>query len=59
MAYAWGSAMTTPPRKKKRVRPPRKIVPRGRMGVQWVIAPIVLGGIILVLGIVFLLVQPR
>jgi hypothetical protein len=46
-----------PARRKKRVRPPRKIVPRGRMGLAWVIAPVVLAAIILVLGIVFLLTQ--
>lgn len=46
-------------RKKKRVRPPRKIVPRGRMGVQWVIGSVVLAGIILAMGILLLIVQPR
>ncbi len=43
----------TPPRK-KRVRPARKIVPRGQMGPQWVIAPLILGAIIVVLGVVYL-----
>ena len=46
-----------PPRKKKRVRPPRKIVPRGRMGIQWIIGPIVMAAVILVLGIIFLLTR--
>lgn len=46
-----------PPRKKKRVRPPRKIVPRGQMGIGWLVAPLVLGAVILVLGIVFLVTQ--
>ena len=41
--------------KKKRVRPPRKIVPRGRMGVAWIIGPIVVAAIILAVGILFLL----
>jgi hypothetical protein len=44
-----------PPRKKKRVRPARKIVPRGNMGMAWIIAPIVIAAIILVTGIWFLL----
>jgi hypothetical protein len=48
-----------PPRRKKRVRPPRKIVPRGRMGLAWVIAPVVIAGFILAGGIVFLLTQGR
>ena len=48
-----------PPRRKKRVRPPRKIVPRGRMGIGWIIAPIVIAAVILVLGVVFLLTQGR
>lgn len=47
------------PRRKKRVRPPRKIVPRGRMGIAWIIAPVALGAVILVLGVVFLLTQAR
>jgi hypothetical protein len=48
--------MTTPaPRKKKRVHPARKIVPRGQMGIQWVIGSVVIAGAILVLGIIFLL----
>lgn len=49
--------MSTPPRRKKRVRPPRKIVPRGRMGIGWIIAPVVLAAVILVLGIVFLVTR--
>jgi hypothetical protein len=48
-----------PPRKKKRVRPARKIVPRGRMGVQWIIGPIVMAAAILILGIVFLATHGR
>ena len=52
--------MTEPkPRRRKRVRPPRKIVPRGRMGIQWVIGPLVLGGLIVVAGLIFLLTQNR
>jgi hypothetical protein len=52
--------MTTPaPRKKKRVHPARKIVPRGQMGIQWIIGSIVLAGAILVLGIIFLLTRSR
>lgn len=49
--------VTDQPRKKKRVRPARKIVPRGRMGIGWIIGPIVLGGFILVAGLVYLLTQ--
>jgi len=48
-----------PPRKKKRVRPARKIVPRGRMGVQWIIGPLVMAAVILILGVVFLLTKGR
>jgi hypothetical protein len=48
-----------PPRKKKRVRPARKIVPRGRMGIQWIIGPIVMAAAILILGIIFLLTRSR
>jgi hypothetical protein len=47
------------PRKKKRVRPPRKIVPRGRMGIQWIIGPILMAAAILILGIIFLLTKGR
>ncbi len=47
--------MTTPPRRKKRVRPARKIVPRGQMGIAWVIAAVALAAIIAVLGVIFLL----
>jgi len=49
--------MNEPQRKKKRVRPPRKIVPRGKMGIQWIIGPIVMAAVILILGIVFLLTR--
>ncbi len=48
-----------PPRKKKRVRPARKIVPRGQMGVHWIVASLILAGLILVLGVVFLLTAGR
>ena len=50
---------TPPPRKKKRAHPARKIVPRGQMGVQWIIGPIVMAVAILILGIVFLLTHGR
>jgi hypothetical protein len=43
------------PRRKKRVRPARKIVPRGQMGIGWIIGPLVLAAIIAILGVVFLL----
>lgn len=49
--------MSTPQRKKKRVRPARKIIPRGQMGIAWVIAAVGLAGLILVLGILFLLTR--
>lgn len=49
--------MSGEPRHKKRVRPARKIVPRGQMGPQWVIAPLVLGAVIVILGVVFLLTR--
>lgn len=42
---------------KKRVHPPRKIVPRGHMGIQWIIGPILLAVAILVLGIIFLVTK--
>jgi hypothetical protein len=45
------------PSRKKRVRPARKIVPRGQMGPQWVVAPIVLGALIALAGVVFLLTR--
>ena len=38
--------MSAPGSGRKRVRPARKIVPRGRMGPQWVVAPIVLAALI-------------
>ena len=50
---------TPPPRKKKRVHPARKIVPRGRMGIQWIIGPIIMAAAILVLGIIFLLTHGK
>jgi hypothetical protein len=49
----------TKPYKKKRVHPPRKIVPRGRMGVQWIIGPVVIATIILIAGIWFLITKPQ
>ena len=49
--------MNADPSRKKRVRPARKIVPRGQMGPQWVIAPLILGAIIVVLGVVYLLTR--
>lgn len=47
------------PYKKKRVHPPRKIVPRGRMGAQWVIGPVIIAVVILIAGIAFLLIRPQ
>lgn len=47
------------PYKKKRVHPPRKIVPRGRMGIQWIIGPVIIAGIILIAGTIFLIVKPQ
>ena len=49
--------MSTEPGRKKRVRPARKIIPRGQMGPAWVIAPLVLGAVIVVLGVVYLLTR--
>jgi len=52
--------VTTPqPSKKKRVHPARKIVPRGRMGVGWVIAPFVLAALILLAGIALFAARVR
>lgn len=48
-----------PPRKKKRVHPARKIVPRGRMGVQWIVAPVGLAILILIAGLVLLVFRGR
>lgn len=50
---------TPPPRKKKRVRPPRKIVPRANMGFAWIVAPIVIATAILIAGVWFLIINPR
>lgn len=47
--------MTAPERRKKRVRPPRKIVPRGQMSVAWIVGSVVLAAVILAIGVVFLL----
>lgn len=48
---------TPPPRKKKRVRPARKIVPRGQMSAAWVYGSLALAAAIAVLGTVFLLTR--
>ena len=45
------------PSRKKRVRPPRKIVRRRQMGPQWVVAPLVLAGLIVIAGVIFLLTR--
>ena len=45
--------------KKKRVRPARKIVPRGKMGVAWVVGSVVIAAVILVAGIAFLIIKPQ
>ncbi|GAC1415596.1 MAG: hypothetical protein NVSMB57_11070 [Actinomycetota bacterium] len=45
--------------KKKRVRPARKIVPRGKMGIAWIIGSVVIAGIILIAGIAFLILKPQ
>jgi hypothetical protein len=47
--------MDPTPSKKKRVRPARKIIPRGRMGPQWVVAPLIMAAIFVIVGIVLLL----
>ena len=49
-----GVLMNPPPRKKKRAHLARKIIPRGNMGVQWVLGALGLAAVILVLGVVFL-----
>jgi hypothetical protein len=49
----------SPPRRKKRVHPARKIVPRGRMGVGWIVAPVVLAALILIAGIALLAARVR
>ena len=51
------ATVSTPPRKKKRAHPARKIVRRGQMHVAWVVAALGLAGLILVLGIVFFLTK--
>jgi len=45
--------------RKKRVRPPRKIVPRGKMGVSWVIGAILVAGLILLAGTLLLMTKTR
>lgn len=49
----------TAPRRKKRVRPARKIVPRGRMGIGWIVAPLVIAALFAVVAVLFLLFQGR
>ena len=49
--------MSDAPSRKKRVRPARKIVARGQMGPLWVIAPLILAGLIVIAGLVFLLTR--
>ena len=49
--------MDPAPSRKKRVRPARKIIPRGQMGRQWVVAPLVLAGLIVAAGLVLLLTR--
>ena len=49
--------MDPTPSRKKRVRPARKIIPRGQMGPLWVIAPLVMGGLIFAAGILLLLTR--
>lgn len=43
--------------RKKRVRPARKIVRRRQMGTPWVVAPLVLAGLIVIAGVIFLLTR--
>ena len=43
------------PRRKKRVRPARKIVPRGQMSIGWIIGPLALAALIAIVGVIFLL----
>lgn len=49
--------MDPTPGRKKRVRPARKIIARGQMGPQWVVGPLLLAGIIVIAGLVFLLTR--
>jgi len=49
--------MDPTPSRKKRVRPARKIIPRGQMGPLWVIAPLVMGALIVVAGVLLLLTR--
>ncbi|MHB8511076.1 MAG: hypothetical protein ACYDCC_02750 [Actinomycetota bacterium] len=41
--------------RKKRVHPARKIVPRGNMSVSWVIGAVIIAGLILLAGTLFLI----
>lgn len=43
--------------RKKRVRPARKIVPRGNMGLAWIVGSVVIAGIIAIAGTWFLLTR--
>jgi hypothetical protein len=49
--------MDPTPTRKKRVRPARKIIPRGQMGPQWVVGPLLLAAAIVVAGVVLLLTR--
>jgi len=53
-----GVAEPTPSRK-KRVRPARKIIARGQMGPQWVIASLVLAALFVIVGAIFLITRGR
>jgi hypothetical protein len=44
-------------RRKKRVRPARKIVPRGNMGMAWIVGPVILAALIAIAGLWFLLTR--
>jgi hypothetical protein len=46
-----------PPSRKKRVRPARKIVPRGQMSPAWVLASLALAVVIAAAGVAFLLTR--
>ena len=45
------------PRRRKRVRPARKIVPRGNMGPLWISGSIVLAVVIAIAGAILLLTR--
>lgn len=44
-----------PTRRKKRVRPARKIVPRGNMGIAWVLGSVAIAAVIALAGVWYLL----